>query len=241
MSRSQCEAREENCQIPSVSNILDDIDELERRIRIAKTVLGSHDTCGLQIEDAFANDARAFFSITSVLNVQAKATSIEKWIRNAMGWERINANEDRGDAVTGNGEYVELRTSTTNKSGTLNVRQIRIWQGDIYTEHVSDERARVLFIGNPPFGTRGSLAKRFIAHCIELNATTIAFILPDTFSKMSNQRVFDDSWRLISSIKLPRESFTLRGEPYHVPCSFFIWTSDEKLNPGLDMRETKPI
>ena len=47
---------------------------------------------------------------------------------------------------------------------------------------------KILFIGNPPFGKRSSLAKQFIKKAIELNATTIAFILPDTFNKSSNQK-----------------------------------------------------
>ena len=96
----------------------------------------------------------------------------------------------------------------------------------------------VLVAGNPPFGLRSSVAKRFVAHAIEVGATTIAFILPDIFSKMSNQRCFPDEWRLVGVLGLRRDAFTIDGEPYHVPCSFFVWTCSDDIMPGRDLRET---
>lgn len=103
-----------------------------------------------------------------------------------------------------------------------------------------NENVRALFIGNPPFGTRGSLAKKFIEHCISLGATTIAFILPNTFSKETNQRMFGSDWRLIERKRLPRDSFTLDGAKYHVPCSFYVWTRDESIQKTIDLRAHKP-
>lgn len=94
-----------------------------------------------------------------------------------------------------------------------------------------------LVIGNPPFGIRSSVAKRFITHGVSLGATTIAFVLPDVFSKMSNQRCFPDGWRLVSVLGLRREAFTIDGQPYHVPCSFFVWTTSPDVMPGTDLRE----
>ena len=85
---------------------------------------------------------------------------------------------------------------------------------------------RVLFIGNPPFGPRSSLAKSFIRHCIELNATTIAFILPDTFNKLTNQSVFPEDWHLLLVYKLNDNNFMVDNEEYYVPCSFYVWTKD---------------
>lgn len=94
---------------------------------------------------------------------------------------------------------------------------------------------KILFIGNPPFGKRSLLAKKFIKHAIELNATTIAFILPDTFRKSTNQKftLFPKQWNLIKINKLPDNSFFVFQNNkkifYHVPCSFFIWTKNENL------------
>lgn len=91
---------------------------------------------------------------------------------------------------------------------------------------------KILIIGNPPFGKRGLLAKAFIKKSIELGATTIAFILPDTFSKLSNQSesLFPAEWRLIVENKLSNNNFTIKEDEeikdYHVPCSFYIWTKE---------------
>lgn len=94
---------------------------------------------------------------------------------------------------------------------------------------------KILFIGNPPFGKRSFLAKQFIKKAIELNAVTIAFILPDTFNKSSNQKysTWPKEWSLIKSYKLPKKSFYIyknnKKQLYHVPCTFFIWTKDVSL------------
>lgn len=95
---------------------------------------------------------------------------------------------------------------------------------------------RVLFIGNPPFGSRSALAKQFIRKCIALNATTIAFILPDTFSKLTNQNCFPKNWSLISVNKLTNTCFTVNNKDYHVPCSFYVWTRDPS---SINLREVK--
>ena len=88
---------------------------------------------------------------------------------------------------------------------------------------------KILVIGNPPFGMRSSLAKEFIKHAIKIGAETIAFILPDTFSKITNQpkTVFPDNWRLIVEHKIQDNSFTYENKNYHVPCTFFVWTKQQ--------------
>lgn len=95
-----------------------------------------------------------------------------------------------------------------------------------------------LFIGNPPFGQRSVLAKKFIKHCQFLGAETIAFILPDTFSKITNQnyKLFPIEWSLVVEQKLPDNSFMVGKQEYHVPCSFYIWT---KKKSNINLRKTK--
>ena len=99
----------------------------------------------------------------------------------------------------------------------------------------------VLVIGNPPFGSRSSLAKNFIKHARKIGAETIAFILPDTFSKLSNQSktLFPDDWRLIVEHKLSNSTFITEDKKnYFVPCSFYVWTK----RPGeLNLRKRKEI
>lgn len=93
---------------------------------------------------------------------------------------------------------------------------------------------KLLVVGNPPFGERASLAKVFIRHSIEIGADTVAFILPDTFNKLSAQKVFPPEWKLVKKWKPERTFFEANGEDYHVPCTFFIWS---RVLPGEDLRE----
>ena len=83
-------------------------------------------------------------------------------------------------------------------------------------------------IGNPPFGKRSKLAIAFIQHCIDLQASCIAFILPKTFMKPTLQRVFPSNWSLVQIEPLPRDAFTLDGLPYHVECVFQVWEKDTR-------------
>lgn len=98
----------------------------------------------------------------------------------------------------------------------------------------------ILVIGNPPFGSRSSLAKAFIRHSQNIGAETIAFILPDTFSKLSNQSLslFPKDWKLIVEHKLSNSNFTVQDntKPYYVPCSFYVWT---KRDSDINLRQTK--
>lgn len=97
----------------------------------------------------------------------------------------------------------------------------------------------ILVIGNPPFGPRSSLAKNFIKHSRKIGAETIAFILPDTFSKISNQSktLFPDNWRLIIEHKLNDCNFiTKDNKNYFVPCTFYVWTSRKG---ELNLRQIK--
>ena len=93
-------------------------------------------------------------------------------------------------------------------------------------------------LGNPPFGVRSTLAKKFISHAISWNADVIAFILPDTFNRLTNQRCFG-TYRLVDVLKLPNDAFILDGEDYHVPCSFFVLTSRSDVCPDVDLRDRK--
>lgn len=85
---------------------------------------------------------------------------------------------------------------------------------------------KTLFIGNPPFGKRYSLVKAFVKKCIELNAYTIAFILPETFKKKTNQgyNIFPNEFKLKLIINLPKNSFFNGADNYDIPCAFFVWT-----------------
>lgn len=110
-----------------------------------------------------------------------------------------------------------------------------IRQDWFHTECETDRN--LLVIGNPPFGVRSDLAKRFIQQAVKLNAHTIAFILPQTFSKTINQKHFPETYRLAVEEELPTEAFTLEGESFHIPARWYVWTKDENYRPGVDLRK----
>lgn len=95
---------------------------------------------------------------------------------------------------------------------------------------------KVLVIGNPPFGVRNNLSKKFIQHSIKVGATTIAFILPNVYLKLSNQKMFPKQWHLKKIVSLPKNSFYNKNKSFDIPCSFFIWTIE---NVKKDLREIK--
>lgn len=98
---------------------------------------------------------------------------------------------------------------------------------------------RLIVIGNPPFGVRSDLAKKFITHSVFLEAETIAFLLPKTFSKALNQRgsLFPAQYRLILEKDIPDDSFNIEGEVYHIPCRWYVWTKNTNFFPGVDLRK----
>lgn len=102
------------------------------------------------------------------------------------------------------------------------------------------EGKHILVIGNPPFGSRSTLAKNFIRHSQKLGAETIAFILPDTFSKLTNQSLtlFPKKWKLIVEHKISNSNFIIQDslKPYHVPCTFYVWTTRDS---NINLRQVK--
>jgi len=77
-------------------------------------------------------------------------------------------------------------------------------------------------IGNPPFGRQSKYAKQFIKKLSQF-CNTISFILPKSFRKESYQKSFPLNFHLVEEIELEKNSFTIDGKVYHVPCIFQIW------------------
>ena len=99
----------------------------------------------------------------------------------------------------------------------------------------------LIVIGNPPFGSRSSLAKDFVRHSVKLGADVIAFILPSTFKKLSNQSttIFPNTYKLVAIYDLPKDSFLEDGKDYGLTCSFFIWARGEFSKGKEDLRKKK--
>jgi len=78
------------------------------------------------------------------------------------------------------------------------------------------------YLGNPPFGKNSSLAKKFFNHAAK-GKGLIGFILPRTFRKSSITNSLNLNFWLVDEWILDKNSFTLDGKPYAVPCVFQIW------------------
>jgi hypothetical protein len=96
---------------------------------------------------------------------------------------------------------------------------------------------RILTIGNPPFGTQNSMAKKFLNHAA-IYSTTIAFILSNSFKKVYNLNTLNSFLHLREVFDLPKNSFLLNGEEINLPCSFFVFdkknTEREKIDRNFD-------
>lgn len=102
--------------------------------------------------------------------------------------------------------------------------------------------SKILTIGNPPFGRRGSLAKRFFNRCAEFS-DVVAFVFPAIFSKPSFQNSLDSNFHLMHSE--PVSEFVYPdGTKYKVNCVFQVWKKmpvkrlkhiNEKSHPDFEM------
>lgn len=101
-----------------------------------------------------------------------------------------------------------------------------------------------LCVGNPPFGHRSRLAIEFFNKCAKFS-DAIAFVIPVTFNKWSVQSKLDGDFKLISSKRLPDESFNENGKTYSIRCLFQIWVrAGSKLDLGhsdLRLKQSPPI
>jgi hypothetical protein len=95
----------------------------------------------------------------------------------------------------------------------------------------------IVVIGNPPFGKRNDLSRKFIEHALSSeHVFVIAFILPEVYKKYTLQQVFPPMWRLKLEWDLPPNSFLFEGKDYHIPAVFQVWI---KTFFGKDLRVTK--
>lgn len=122
----------------------------------------------------------------------------------------------------GNGSFLHNIPSTFEKIGLdLEPNAKDIHKQD-YLEWTPPTDKDIIVFGNPPFGRQASLAKSFIAKSCKF-AKVVAFILPKSFTKPSMFNAFDLKFHLIKSIELEKNSFSINGSKYDVPCVFQIW------------------
>ena len=102
------------------------------------------------------------------------------------------------------------------KSAEIVQQDFHVWQPPAGT-------GRIVVIGNPPFGKNGAEAARFFNHASSF-ADTIAFIMPASFMKATQQRRLDPQFHLISELPLIDEPFLFEDMPHNVSAVFQVWT-----------------
>lgn len=85
-----------------------------------------------------------------------------------------------------------------------------------------------IVIGNPPFGKNSSLAVKFFNHSAALNVEWICLILPRTFMKPRFWNRLSMNYTLIKQEILDKNSFTLDGKTWDVPCVAQIWKREPR-------------
>jgi hypothetical protein len=88
-------------------------------------------------------------------------------------------------------------------------------------EQYASFKYKIHCIGNPPFGSQSSMARKFIKKCC-LFCDTISFILPKSFRKESYQKSFPLNFHLIKEYNLEKDAFILYPQgtvPSIVPSS----------------------
>lgn len=160
-----------------------------------------------------------------------------KVVKELMKYVDLDAYDLIIEPSAGNGSFSNETKNHNSIALDLAPEAEGIIQQDWFLYSIPENFENVLIIGNPPFGERNKLSKEFIKHALSFsNVKTVAFVLPNVYKKHTNQKLFPKNWRLAQEIALPEDSFLLEGEPYHVPCSFFIFTQFKGLK-DLRFRE----
>lgn len=83
------------------------------------------------------------------------------------------------------------------------------------------DKAKILVIGNPPFGKISSLAIKFFNHSSQW-CDVIAFILPRTFRRISVQNKLNTYFHLVYDEELPTNPCCF-NPPMMAKCCFQVW------------------
>jgi len=92
---------------------------------------------------------------------------------------------------------------------------------------------KTLYVGNPPFGRMGKLAKAFMNHCAK-TGDYIAFILPAAMAKVTQIRQIDPHLHLIHQEDLLDETFRFERDGKVVSTVFQVWErrNDLRIDPS---------
>ena len=111
---------------------------------------------------------------------------------------------------------------------------------DFLTYNVKEDikkKGKVLYVGNPPFGRMGKLAKQFMGKCSE-DGDYIAFILPASFAKVTQIRQLPKNFHLTYQEDLLDETFRFERDGKVVGTVFQVWEKRKTLRDDPKVLKT---
>jgi hypothetical protein len=139
----------------------------------------------------------------------------------------------------GNGSFL-TRIPTAKRIGIdISPEHAEIVKQDFLTYEPSvGSGAKILVVGNPPFGRVSSLAIKFFNHAAKW-ATTIAFIVPRTFRRVSVQNKLNRHFHLVHDEEIPLEPCAF-SPPMMAKCCWQIWEKRAEERSLVDLPTTHP-
>ena len=125
------------------------------------------------------------------------------------------------DPSAGSGAFLDLLPEDRRIGVDIRPPRSDVIEADFLAWSPGPASGPILVIGNPPFGQRGALAVRFVAHAATF-AEAIAFILPRSFNKETFQNRVPADFHLRHSMACD-DAFLVDGRPQHVKTVFQIW------------------
>ena len=138
----------------------------------------------------------------------------------------------------GNGAFL-TRIPVANRIGLdIAPQHEGILQHDFLTWSPPPGMTNILVVGNPPFGRISSLAIKFFNHAAHWSST-IAFIVPRTFRRVSVQNKLAANFHLEYDMDIPMEPCAFQP-PIAAKCCFQIWRRSADLRPIVAMPTVHP-
>lgn len=152
------------------------------------------------------------------------AQRLAKWIKDQEWFSTITKT---CEPSAGDGAW--LKAMHVHEAYDIDPKHPDVKLQDFLSDDFSVENdGKLLFVGNPPFGRMGKLAKQFMNKCAE-TGDYIAFILPASFAKVTQIRQIPQNFHLIYQEDLLDETFRFEREGKVVSTIFQVWEKRDEL------------
>lgn len=137
----------------------------------------------------------------------------------------------------GNGSFYCQINSSKKIGMDIEPKHPEIIECDFFT-YQTQEKGKILVLGNPPFGKICSQAVKFFQYASQW-CDCIAFIVPRTFRRVSIQNKLNLQFHLIHDEDIPTEPCSFYP-PMLVKCCFQIWKKQEITRNKTILSRTHP-